>query len=50
VAGALIGVATEEAVTRRAGLELTIKLDTGNTVVVAQEVPSPFVVGDRVRL
>jgi outer membrane lipoprotein SlyB len=50
VAGAIVGDATEEAVTRKAAQEITIKLDSGNTVVVAQEVPPPFVVGDRVRL
>jgi outer membrane lipoprotein SlyB len=50
VVGAVAGDATEEALTRKAALELTIKLDSGNTIVVAQEVPPEFILGDRVRV
>ncbi|HWA08901.1 MAG TPA: hypothetical protein VG838_05475 [Opitutaceae bacterium] len=48
VAGAVAGQAVEEAVTRKAGLTLTIKLDDGSTVVVTQASPPAFNPGDRV--
>ena len=50
IVGAVAGQAVEKTVTRRPGLELTITLDNGNTVVVAQETPPNFGVGDRVRV
>jgi len=50
IVGAVAGQAVEKTATRRSGLEMTIKLDNGDTVVVAQETPPNFIVGDRVRI
>jgi outer membrane lipoprotein SlyB len=51
IAGAVAGEAIEEAVTRKEGVELTLRLDSGETYVVVQEaalgVRQP---GQRVRL
>jgi outer membrane lipoprotein SlyB len=48
VAGAVAGQAVEEAVTRKAALEMIIKLDSGSTVVLTEETLPAVVVGDRV--
>lgn len=48
VAGAVAGQAVEEVVTRKAALEMTIKMDNGAMVVLTQEAPPSVVVGDRV--
>ena len=49
--GAVAGQAIEEVVTRKRAQEITIRLDDGRTVVVAQEVSGGlFSDGDRVRL
>ena len=48
VVGAVAGQAVEEVVTRKNGLMMTIKLENGGSVVVAQEAPPVFNVGDRV--
>lgn len=51
VAGGLAGAAAEEAITRRTGLELTVRLDSGRTIAVVQEDDGEkFAVGDRVRV
>lgn len=50
VAGGLLGSAIEEGVTRKNGLEITIKLDGGTLVAVVQEADEAFAPGDRVRL
>jgi outer membrane lipoprotein SlyB len=51
VAGAVVGQATEEAITRKHAQEITIRLDDGSTVVVTQEAASGiFQDGDRVRV
>lgn len=50
VVGGIAGAAAEEYGTRKDGLELTIKLDSGNTVVVVQEATETFTPGQRVRL
>ncbi len=51
VAGAILGSAAEEAVTREKAQELTIELDNGNVVVIIQEIPDgPFRQGDRVQV
>jgi outer membrane lipoprotein SlyB len=50
VAGGLLGSAIEEGVTRKNGLEITIKLDGGALVAVVQEADEAFAPGDRVRL
>ena len=50
VGGGLAGAAVEEEVTKRDGLEITVALDNGNTVVIVQEADVLFRVGDRVRV
>ncbi len=51
VTGAIVGQATEEAVTRKRAQEITIRLDDGATVVVTQESSTGlFQDGDRVRV
>lgn len=50
VAGGLLGSAAEEGITRKDGLEITVKLDGGNMVAVVQEADDPFKAGERVRL
>jgi len=51
VAGGLAGAAAEEGITRKDGLEITVKLDNGDAIVVVQEAGgTPIVVGDRVRV
>ncbi len=51
VAGAVVGSAVEEVVTRKTAQELTIRLDDGRVVVVTQEVSGGlFRDGDRVHL
>ncbi len=50
VAGGLAGSALEEGVTRKDGLEITVKLDGGGLVSVVQEADEVFNAGDKVRL
>lgn len=50
VAGGLAGSATEEAVTRKNALEITVKLDGGGLVAIVQEADEQFNAGDRVRI
>ncbi len=51
VVGGLAGAAAEEVATRKPGLELTVRLDSGRTLAVVQEdTGEQFAVGDRVRL
>jgi outer membrane lipoprotein SlyB len=50
VAGGVAGQAAEEATTRRTGLEITVKLDSGNLVAITQEADEVFKPGDRVRI
>ncbi len=52
VAGGLAGAAAEEAVTTRAGVELTVKLNSGRLLAVTQEKDEKeiFVRGDKVRV
>lgn len=52
VAGGLIGNALEEKVTAKNGIELTIRLQRGDTVAIVQEVSAneTFRAGDRVRI
>ena len=52
VAGGIAGAATEEAVTRRQGIEVTVRLDNGKIIAVVQEVSANvrFSPGDRVRV
>lgn len=51
VAGGIAGAAAEEALTRRPGLEITVRLDSGRIIAVVQEdTGERFAVGDRVRV
>lgn len=52
VGGGLIGQAVEEGVTRRKGVEITVKLDNGSMVAITQEVEASetFKPGERVRI
>jgi len=52
VAGGVAGAAAEEQVTKRQGVEITVRLDNRQTIAVVQEVAPgvSFRVGDRVRV
>lgn len=50
VAGGLVGSATEEVVTRKDALEITVKLDGGGLIAIVQEADEAFHAGDRVRI
>jgi outer membrane lipoprotein SlyB len=50
VAGAGAGAVAEEKVTEQDGLELTVKLDAGRTVVIVQAADVSFAEGDRVEV
>jgi outer membrane lipoprotein SlyB len=48
--GALGGAVAEEKLTRKDGLEITVKLDSGPTIAVVQEADIMYSVGERVRV
>lgn len=50
VGGGLAGAAIEEGVTRKPGLEITVKLDSGRILAVTQEADESFAPGERVRV
>ena len=50
VGGGLAGSAIEEGVTRKSGLEITVKLDSGRMIAVTQEADEDFRPGERVRV
>ena len=50
IAGAAAGSAAEEGLTRKEGLEITVKLENGTVMAVVQEADEAFQVGDSVRL
>ena len=50
VAGGVAGQAIEEGVTKKNGLEITVKLDNGQMVAVTQEADEAFHPGQRVRV
>ncbi|HLD09159.1 MAG TPA: glycine zipper 2TM domain-containing protein [Methylophilaceae bacterium] len=50
VAGGLAGAAIEEGVTRKDGIEITVKLDSGGLVAVVQEADEQFRPGEKVRI
>jgi len=50
VAGGVAGQAVEQAATRQAGYEITVKLDNGQVIAVTQAADETFRPGDRVRL
>jgi outer membrane lipoprotein SlyB len=50
VAGGLAGSALEEGVTRKDGVELTVKLDGGGLIAIVQEADEIFMAGEKVRI
>lgn len=50
VVGGIAGAATEEAVTRKEGVEVTVRLDNGELRAIVQEADEIFKPGERVRL
>ncbi len=50
VAGGVAGQATEQGVTGKRGVEVTVKLDNGQMVAITQEADDTFRPGDRVRI
>ena len=50
VAGGLLGSTAEEGLTRRAGLQITVRLDNGQMMVVVQGADEPFAPGERVQI
>jgi len=48
--GAVGGTVAEEQLTKKAGLEITVKLDSGSVLAVVQEADIMFSVGERVRV
>lgn len=50
VAGGIAGQAIEERTSKKDGLEITIKLDSGQIIAVTQEADEAFRAGDRVRV
>jgi outer membrane lipoprotein SlyB len=50
ILGALAGDAVEERVGKKDGLEITVRLDNGETRVIAQEADVPLVVNQRVQV
>jgi outer membrane lipoprotein SlyB len=50
VAGGVAGSAIEEGVTKKNGLEITVKLDSGRMIAVTQEADEDIRPGDRVRV
>lgn len=50
VLGGVAGQAVEQGATRRTGVEITIKLDSGALVAIVQEADETFRTGDRVRI
>lgn len=50
LAGAAGGALAEEAITKKKGLEIVVKKDSGETIVVVQEADVPIYPNDRVRI
>jgi len=50
VAGGVAGAAIEESATRRPGLEITVRLESGQYIAVTQEADEAFHPGERVRV
>jgi len=50
VVGGLAGAAAEEGITRKDGLEITVKLDGGGLIAIVQEADEAFKAGERVRI
>ena len=50
VAGGLLGSAAEEGFTKRAGLQITVRLDNGQMTAITQGADEPFAQGERVQI
>nr|WP_020166757.1 MULTISPECIES: glycine zipper 2TM domain-containing protein [Methylotenera] len=50
VVGGLAGSAAEEGITRKDGIEITVKLDGGSMLAIVQEADEEFKPGDKVRI
>ena len=50
VVGGLAGSAAEEGITRKDGLEITVKLDGGAMIAIVQEADDMFKAGEKVRI
>jgi outer membrane lipoprotein SlyB len=50
VGGGLAGAAIEEGVTRKQGVEITVRLENGELRAIVQEETDKFVAGQKVRL
>lgn len=50
VMGGLVGSAAEEGITRKDGIEITVKLDGGAMIAIVQEADETFKPGDKVRI
>lgn len=50
VGGAVAGHAIEEGITKKAGLEITVKFDNGTMSAITQEADEQFRTGERVRV
>lgn len=50
VGGAVAGHAIEEGMTKKAGIEITVKFDNGSMSAITQEADEQFRVGERVRV
>jgi outer membrane lipoprotein SlyB len=50
VAGGVVGSAIEQGTTKKNGLEITVKLDSGRMLAITQEADEEFRVGERIRV
>jgi outer membrane lipoprotein SlyB len=50
IAGAVAGSAVEESATKQTGVEITVRMDAGNTIALVQGLDPPVYPGDRVRI
>jgi outer membrane lipoprotein SlyB len=50
VAGGVAGAAAEEGITRKDGVEVTVRLDSGAIIAVVQEADEVFAPGEKVRI
>ncbi len=50
LAGAAAGTMAEEELTKKDGLEIIVRKDSGETIVIVQEADIPIAAGDRVRI
>lgn len=50
VVGGIAGAVAEEGITRKDGLEITVKLDGGGLIAIVQEADEVFKAGEKVRI